>query len=273
MDEPLVSIVIPTYNSEKTLALCLESIKRQTYKNIEVIIVDSYSMDGTVDIARRNGAKVILTHGSLLWARYIGHLHAKGSIELLLDSDQILDPTAIERGVKMIKHGCDMVILEELSYRPSTFTQWLFYIDRRYVHKINDYNPLHGVLLARMYTKEVLDKAFERITRRLPMELLYRLVSQDHALIYYEAWMHSKKLCILSNAVYHIEPKSLKSLIRKFYRYGKTELNLTKYYPELAKKRTPRKIRLRPEALVSLMLWSLKAVPYLIGKISSHGVR
>ena len=41
MDEPLVSIVIPTYNSEKTLPLCLESIKRQTYRNIEVIVVDS----------------------------------------------------------------------------------------------------------------------------------------------------------------------------------------------------------------------------------------
>jgi len=266
-EEPLVSIVIPTYNSEKTLALCIESIKRQTYKNIEVIVVDSFSTDSTVEIARQKNARVVLTHGGLLWARYIGHLHARGSIELLLDSDHILNPATIERGVRMVGQGCDMIILEESSYKSTTLTQWLFYIDRRYIHRINDYDPLHGVLLARMYKREVLDKAFKSISRRLPTRLMYKLVSQDHALIYYEAWRYSKKLCIVKDAVYHIEPRSLSSLVRKFYRYGKTELDLMKYYPELAKKRRPRKLKLHPDALVSLMLWSLKAIPYLIGRL------
>ena len=174
MDEPLLSIVIPTYNSEKTLSLCLESIRKQTYRNIEVIVVDSYSTDKTVEIAKMWNAKLILTHGGLLWARYVGHLHAKGSIELLLDSDQILDPTAVERGVKMVERGCDMIILEESSYKPTTLIQWLFHIDRRHVHKIRDYNPLHGVLSARMYRREVLDRAFKSITHRLPIEIMYR---------------------------------------------------------------------------------------------------
>ena len=53
IEDPLVSIIIPTYNSEKTLPLCLESIKRQTYKNIEVIVLDNFSIDRTVDIAKR----------------------------------------------------------------------------------------------------------------------------------------------------------------------------------------------------------------------------
>jgi len=53
MSQPLISVIIPTYNSEKTLPLCLESIKRQTYKNIEVIIVDNFNVDRTVDIAKR----------------------------------------------------------------------------------------------------------------------------------------------------------------------------------------------------------------------------
>jgi len=47
-NKPLVSVVIPTYNSEKTLKKCLESIKRQTYKNIEIIVVDKFSKDRTV---------------------------------------------------------------------------------------------------------------------------------------------------------------------------------------------------------------------------------
>ncbi|MFH7873662.1 MAG: glycosyltransferase, partial [Candidatus Aenigmatarchaeota archaeon] len=49
--KPLVSIIIPTYNSEKTLAKCLESIKNQSYKNIEIIVVDRFSKDKTAEIA------------------------------------------------------------------------------------------------------------------------------------------------------------------------------------------------------------------------------
>ncbi len=267
--EPLVSIVIPTLNSEKTLPLTLESIKRQTYKNIEVIVVDSYSQDNTVKIARRYGAKILLTRGGLLWARYIGHLYARGKIELLLDSDQILSPKTIEIGVNKLLAGYDMLILEEQSYKPHTLVQWLFYIDRKHVHEIMDLNPLHGVLLARMYKYSILDKAFKNIRQKLPLSVMFRLVSQDHAIIYYEAWNISNKVALVKNAVYHIEPSTLKSLVRKFYRYGKTEYRVGKYYHELAKKRTPRKIGLTPQSWISLLLWFLKAVPYILGTLAS----
>lgn len=48
--DPLVSIVIPSLNSEKTIEKCLTGIKNQTYSNIEVIIVDAGSDDRTVEI-------------------------------------------------------------------------------------------------------------------------------------------------------------------------------------------------------------------------------
>ena len=274
MDEPLVSIIIPTYNSEKTLPLCLKSIKRQTYRNIEVIVVDSYSTDRTVETAKRYGARVIKTRGGLLWARYLGHLHAKGEIELLLDSDQILESTAIERSVRLILEGCDAIILEENSYKPKTILQWLFYLDRRHVHNIRDYHPNHGVLLARMYKRDILDKAFDNIRNRLPLQTMYKLVSQDHAIIYYESWKYIGKISILRNAVYHIEPATLAQVLKKFYRYGRTELDTSKYYPELLRgKRSPRKPSLAPEAAASLALWLLKAIPYGVGRFISYGTQ
>ena len=270
MNEPLVSIVIPTYNSEKTLPLCLESVKRQTYRNIEVIIVDSYSRDKTIEIAKKYSVRIIQTHGGLLWARYLGHLYAKGEIELLLDSDQILSSTAIERGVRMILKGYDMLILEENSYRPQTLIQWLFYFDRKHVHSLKDLHPIHGVLLARMYSREVLDKAFSDIRHRLPLQIMYRLVSQDHAIIYYESWKYANKVDILKDAIYHNEPVTLSHVIKKFYRYGKTEFALSRFYPELSRgKRVPRKISMNPYSMVSLTLWLLKAVPYALGKLAT----
>ena len=273
MDEPLVSIVIPTYNSEKTLPLCLESVKRQTYRNIEVIIVDSYSGDKTIEIAKKYSVRIIQTHGGLLWARYLGHLHAKGEIELLLDSDQILSSTAIERGVRTILKSYDMLILEENSYRPQTLIQWLFYFDRKHIHNIKDLHPIHGVLLARMYKREVLDKAFNNIRYKLPLQIMYKLVSQAHAIIYYESWKYTNKVGILENAIYHIEPATLAQIARKFYRYGKTELTLSEHYPELSRgKRTPRKINIKPHSLISLALWLIKAVPYSLGRFTHENI-
>ncbi|GAH20236.1 unnamed protein product, partial [marine sediment metagenome] len=48
---PLVSITIPSYNSEKLIPFCLEGVVKQTYPNTEILVIDSYSTDRTRDIA------------------------------------------------------------------------------------------------------------------------------------------------------------------------------------------------------------------------------
>jgi len=272
VSKPLVSIVIPTYNSERTLPLCLKAISCQTYKEIEVIIVDSYSIDRTRDIAKSFGASVILTNGKLLWARYLGHINSKGEIELLLDSDQVLELTTIERGVEMIINGgYDALILEEKSYKPRSLLQWLFHADRLHVHKIKDLHPLYGVLLARMYKRSILDKAFEDIKRKLPKGIFMQVVSQDHAIIYYESWKYISKIGLLNDAMYHVEIENLSQLIKKFYNYGRYEriLFASDYNKLLLCKHIPRKPfnPLNPVSYASLILWFLKAVPYLIGTL------
>lgn len=75
-NNPLVSIIIPTYDSGKTLAKCLELIKDQTYESIEVIV----TIEGF-------NAKIIQTEWKLLGARYLGLKNSQGSFHLLLDSD------------------------------------------------------------------------------------------------------------------------------------------------------------------------------------------
>ena len=57
---PLVSVIITTKNEEKHIENLLQSIKRQTYKNIEIILVDNYSTDRTREIARKYTDKIYL---------------------------------------------------------------------------------------------------------------------------------------------------------------------------------------------------------------------
>jgi len=101
MGEPLVSIVIPTHNSEKTLPLCLESIKRQTYRNIEVIVIDNFSMDKTVETARSCGARVVQVRGERAKAKNVGLRLARGKYVLFIDSDMELTPRVVEKCVKL----------------------------------------------------------------------------------------------------------------------------------------------------------------------------
>ena len=56
MEEPLVSIIVPVYNGERSIERCLRSIQNQTYRNIEVIVVNDGSTDHTDRIIRKYAA-------------------------------------------------------------------------------------------------------------------------------------------------------------------------------------------------------------------------
>jgi len=101
MEQPLVSVIIPTWNSSRTLDLCLQSIKNQTYKEIEVLIVDGGSNDDTLKIARKYKVNVIiLNKRSRTIQRNVGALSARGFFLLQVDSDEVLHPRLIEECVK-----------------------------------------------------------------------------------------------------------------------------------------------------------------------------
>ncbi len=106
----LTSIIIPTLNEEKRLQTCLDSIKNQTHKNIEIIISDSKSTDKTVPIARKNKAKIV--HGPKkgpAFGRNLGAKYAKGDILFFVDADSYLPPNLVEKIVSKIQEDKDLV--------------------------------------------------------------------------------------------------------------------------------------------------------------------
>ena len=91
-----VSVIIPTYNSARTLPTCLESLGKQKYPLIEVLIIDNYSSDETRSIANTFGTNVILYRGLQPAATNVGLAHSKGSYVFFVDSDQKLEGDVIE---------------------------------------------------------------------------------------------------------------------------------------------------------------------------------
>lgn len=111
---PLVSVIIPTKNCQSTLVICLESIRRQTYDNIEIIVVDSSSTDNTRSIAIRYGATVISSDYKMAAARNYGAKFAKGEYLFHMDSDMKLTKRVVEKCVQAAQNGAHAVVVPQI---------------------------------------------------------------------------------------------------------------------------------------------------------------
>lgn len=114
---PLVSIIVPVYAVEKYLAECLRSIVNQTYRSLEIIVVDDGSPDRSYEIASayaradRRISVVRRENGGLGAARNTGVAEARGRYLTFVDSDDILPRDGIARMVSSLQRtGSDFVV-------------------------------------------------------------------------------------------------------------------------------------------------------------------
>ena len=109
--EPLISVVLPTYNVAQYLQQCLESVAAQTYRNIEVIIIIDGATDGSYEIAQ-NFCKTD-NRFSVYWqenagsgpARNVGLSHCQGEFVMFVDPDDWIEPELLEKLYEAQKEG------------------------------------------------------------------------------------------------------------------------------------------------------------------------
>ncbi|WP_245602830.1 glycosyltransferase family 2 protein [Gloeothece verrucosa] len=108
---PLVSVIIPAYNAEKFIKGTLRSVLSQTYKNIEVLVIDDGSQDKTQEIVQafaRQDKRVRLlqqANSGVAAARNLGIQHSKGEFIAPVDADDIWYPENIEKQVQCMLEG------------------------------------------------------------------------------------------------------------------------------------------------------------------------
>jgi len=112
---PLVSVVIPCYNSARYLAETVESVMSQTYPRVEIIVVDDGSSDETPEIAKSYPVQYFFQKNrGISAARNTGVLKSRGKYIQFLDHDDRLLPKAFEMGVKLLEEHpeCSMAVGE-----------------------------------------------------------------------------------------------------------------------------------------------------------------
>lgn len=120
MDKKL-SVIIPIYNVEKYLRQCIDSVLAQTYSNLEIILVDDGSTDGSGAICDEYASKnncIIVKHKEnegLIKTRYVGAKMASSEYVTFVDSDDWIDENMYKDMMAYIG-GCDMVISQPYRY-------------------------------------------------------------------------------------------------------------------------------------------------------------
>jgi glycosyltransferase involved in cell wall biosynthesis len=106
MQNDLISIIVPVFNLQSELPRCLDSVLAQSYSNIEIIVVDDGSSDGSADIMRRYAKKeprikpVFQENGGVTSARLHGVREASGQWIGFVDGDDEIEPDMYERLLK-----------------------------------------------------------------------------------------------------------------------------------------------------------------------------
>jgi glycosyltransferase involved in cell wall biosynthesis len=149
---PLVSVVIPTFNREKLVVRAINSVLFQTYKHLEIIVVDDCSSDNTISILEQMyGEQIVLIKNEI--NSYVGHARnlgvsfAKGDYIAFLDSDDLWVPNKIEFQLNwMMSNSFDICCTG--FYVNKYGSDDLIRIIRPYSSKIDLLNILYGVYIA-----------------------------------------------------------------------------------------------------------------------------
>lgn len=238
-NQPLVSVLIPLYNQEKYFGACMKTLRSQTYKNLEIIIVNDGSTDRSPQMAhdwasRDNRVKVIdKKNEGATFARRDGYLAATGEFVLFLDSDDKMPYRAIESLINGQKHsGADIVMglydnmagsitthskvdrpcpfpFEQVVTQPELFEKY-------YVNFFRTASCFPVNMWGKLYRKSVIDKAFQE-TELFSPEV--NLMGED---LYFNC-----KLFPYVNSMYRIDETVLK------YRYGGGTFGFNKHMPQV----------------------------------------
>lgn len=123
MENKCISIIVPVYNCEKYIFRCLKSIINQTYKNLQIIVIDDGSTDSTLKICEdiaRNDCRIEIyskENGGVSSARNFGLKKVKGDFISFVDADDFLEANMYSKMIYYLKDEeiivCNFYIIDE----------------------------------------------------------------------------------------------------------------------------------------------------------------
>jgi len=189
---PLVSVIIPCYNHGQYLQQAIDSINAQSYRHVELIVVDDGSVDSTKSVAANNQQVryIFQLNQGLSAARNTGIRHSRGDFLLFLDADDLLYPDAIAFNVQLLLQHPDVAFVsgghngldQDLNI---LWTTQRIVTDSHYRHFLQwNYIGMHATVL---YRRPIFDKfQFDTSLRACEDYDLYLNISARYAVLHHQ---------------------------------------------------------------------------------------
>ena len=210
MENELISIIVPIYNVENYLRMCLDSIQNQTYTNFECLLINDGSPDNSAEICREYAAKdsrfryFEKENGGVSSARNLGMKCANGDYITFVDPDDWLDPDYLEiLYLKMMEYDADVAIATYKKYSVSDRCYYFHVLDQDYYEKIYTGDEL----LAELPYRESFDSTFNVSWGKLfKRSLLYSLVFNEQRVMGEDLEFNFKVFLRLNKCLYIHKP-------------------------------------------------------------------
>lgn len=230
MNEPLVSIIVPVYKVEKYIENCLLSIMNQTYKNLEIILVDDGSpdMSGKIcDVFANRDNRLVVIHkenGGVSSARNAGLSICTGDYVMFVDSDDWLELDAVQKLVHALQSTKSGACMFEL------FNEYSDYVTRTKVFQefqiIREHEEILMLQLATLPYKNqdsadnmVFYGPYCKIFKACYAKSYYfneKLKYGEDAIYNYQVLQEIDRVCCINEALYHYRKDNLESATGAF---------------------------------------------------------
>lgn len=222
----LVSVIVPVYNTRQYLSACLDSILNQTYKNIEVVLVDDGSTDGSLDICMdyaKTDSRIIVVqqeHGGLVEARKSGVKTSKGEYCIFVDSDDWIAEDLLETVLTLTDRGSVDIVNYNMRSVGNGCSDWTYMVPEG----IYEHVELEDIYKKMMFDFEnecpgIIQSLCTKFMRR---ELLWssiesedpRITMGEDAAVVYKAMLMARKIAV-THKVFYFYRIHEKSMCRK----------------------------------------------------------
>jgi glycosyltransferase involved in cell wall biosynthesis len=165
---PVVTILTPAFNSAAFIAETVESVRRQTWSDFELLIVDDGSTDGTLDLVRSfalgdSRVKSLSgPHGGPAVARNVGLEQASGQFVALLDSDDVWEPQYLASQLSLLyRHPEISIVSANVVSRGGPFDGTPFWPITSGTHELRTHEPIaheNAVSVFAVFRREVVER-------------------------------------------------------------------------------------------------------------------
>ena len=240
---PKLSVIVPVYNTEKYLRECVDSILAQTFTDLELILVDDGSTDGSgviCDEYAKKDARIRVIHqenGGITVARKTGVRVAKGEYVTFVDSDDWIDREMFEQMVeKCLETGADIAVCDVyMDYGAKTVTSPSL-VEEGFYNKTGLRDKIYPAMLMDVPFRRpgILGSACNKIFHKEVMKETFwqvddSFVYAEDALFCYAALLESNGVFVLRKPLYHYRQHA-ESAIHQFNGQRRYENALRSYY-------------------------------------------